>query len=673
MTLEAVRIEDWHRWVQEAIPSIINACDTFSAADAVAGDGDLGRNIHAALTTMQQWTLPKDATVAQWISECAAQVAAAAPSSLLTLLSRGLREAAKEAPHTATITVETLRQGSYRALDTILRLSGAIEGDKTVLDALIPAVSALDANGWQSWSDLFQGVAQAARAGANSTVGLPARRGRAGWNPEKARDAIDGGALFMAVALESLAVAVTHAAVQPPLDWGSLVVGNHEPTWHQRAFINLDNAATTPPLRQVADKITAFLPWYSSVHRGTGVKSLLTTALYESARQTVLQFVDADPQYHDVIFVRNTTEAINVLAHLTSQSTSIHVITSEAEHHSNLLPWRQGQSVTIVPISNTGLLDLDALEQALRNTSGSVLVSLSGASNVTGHVLDLPAVSSLVHRYGAELALDAAQLAPHRPIHMATGGNILIDYLAFSGHKLYAPYGTGVLIAPKTRLAQAQPLLVGGGSADLVTPREIFLTAGAARHEAGSPNVLGVVALQAALNTLTTIGWPRIVAHEKHLLKTMINGLHRVAGVEVFGSPEIDRVGVVPFRLAALESDRVAAMLAGDWNIAVRYGCFCAHPLVLRLLAMSDAEAKALALHDSSPHRKALAGLVRASFGVYNTLDDVDQFLHAITAISEGKWTAEEYTPTLDGTVIHRDLLAFVDSIMASLENSGHS
>ena len=252
-----------------------------------------------------------------------------------------------------------------------------------------------------------------------------------------------------------------------------------------RRYVNLDYAASTPVMAAVWEAVEAFLPWYSSVHRGSGLKSQVSTAAFEDARETVAGFVGARAE-DAVVFVRNTTEAINVLSAALPEGTR--VLSSPVEHHSNMLPWRR-HHLRLLPFTGSPDELLDACRRALRSARPRIdLVAVTGASNVTGEVWPVAELAELAHAHGAELCVDAAQLAPHRPIDMTGAG---IDFLALSGHKLYAPFGTGALVGDRRRLRDGEPLLHGGGAIELVTPDDVIWADAPQRHEAGSPNVVG--------------------------------------------------------------------------------------------------------------------------------------------------------------------------------------
>jgi selenocysteine lyase/cysteine desulfurase len=370
-------------------------------------------------------------------------------------------------------------------------------------------------------------------------------------------------------------------------------------------YANLDNAASAPALRQVADTIAELLPYYGSVHRGAGFASLVSTEAYTQAREVVRAFVGARAD-DLVLFTRNTTDAFNLLAGALPPGTP--VLTFAGEHHANLLPWRRGD-VRHLPIPAGPGAALAALEDALRP---GALVALTGASNVTGEVWPVREIARLAHRHGARVALDAAQLAAHRPIDIAAWD---VDYVAFSGHKVYAPYGAGVLAGRADWLDAGRPYLAGGGAVRRVTVDDVEWTTGPARHEGGTPSALGAVAIAAAVRALGAVGWERIEAHEQELLERLLTGLDAIAGVTTYEQWERghDRIGVVSFNVAGVDPALLAAALGAEHGIGVRDGAFCAHPLMEHLGA-----------------RHA----VRASIGVGTSGADIDRLLHAVERIA---------------------------------------
>jgi selenocysteine lyase/cysteine desulfurase len=409
-----------------------------------------------------------------------------------------------------------------------------------------------------------------------------------------------------------------------------------------RPYINLDNAASTPALASAVEAVNNFLPWYSSIHRGAGYKSQLSTAVYESARETVCRFVGAEPGYHSVVFGKNTTEAINALAFRIGCDPDAVVLSTVIEHHSNLLPWRLRTQLEYVNVDREGHIDLAHLEEQLRRYGKRVkLVAVCGGSNVTGCVPPIHEIARLAHRAGARILVDAAQLAPHRAIHMGRpGGEDALDFVVFSAHKIYAPFGIGVLVGPTRFFEDGPPAYVGGGTVDIVMEDEIIWSEAPHREEAGSPNVVGAVALAAALREIMAIGMPAIESHERELTMYALDRLATVPGVQLFGAARCDtedRLGVLTFNIAGQPHARVAAILTYEHAVAVRNGCFCAHPYLLHLLDMSLNEAKVCREQIRRRNYSAIPGAVRMSFGIYNTREDIDAGIDGLMTVAEGR------------------------------------
>jgi selenocysteine lyase/cysteine desulfurase len=420
-------------------------------------------------------------------------------------------------------------------------------------------------------------------------------------------------------------------------------------------YANLDSAASTPVLAAVWDAIETFIPWYSSVHRGSGLKSQVSTDAFEGARDTVAEFVGARAD-DAVVFVRNTTEAINLLSAALPDGTC--VLASAVEHHSNLLPWRRHR-LRLLPVTRSPGELLDAHERALRSARPRIdLVAVTGASNVTGEVWPIAELAELAHRHGAQLFVDAAQLAPHRPVDMTGTG---IDLLALSGHKLYAPFGAGALVGDARRLRDRAPLLHGGGAIDLVTPEEVIWADAPQRHEAGSPNVVGTVALAAACRALIELGMDAVAAHERVLSERLWSALRGIPGLRQLKlwPDDADRVGIATFNLDGYRHPLLAAVLSAEHAIGVRHGCFCAHLLMARLLGVPDDELARLGGELRAGRRPALPGAVRASLGVGTTSDDVDRLIAALHEIAAaGPRSRYVHRPELDEYHPHPQALA---------------
>jgi cysteine desulfurase / selenocysteine lyase len=451
---------------------------------------------------------------------------------------------------------------------------------------------------------------------------------------------------------------------QTHTDYRSLFVGVDTPIplldGALRNYTNLDNAASTPALKVVQNAVNAFLPFYSSVHRGTGFKSQLSTHAYEQARQAVMHFLGANPQEHTCIFGKNTTEAINKLARRFPFTRERDVVlTSGMEHHSNDLPWRGVAKTIHVSLTQDGRLDEADYDFQLKRYGGRVaLVAISGASNVTGFLNPIHRLAEKAHAYGAQFLADCAQLAPHRKVEMLSRDNPAhLDYVAISAHKMYAPFGTGALVGQREIFEQGDPDLTGGGTVEIVTLDEVVWTEPPEREEAGSPNTIGAVALAAAIVQLEALGMENVAAHEADLTAYMLPRLAKIPGIIIFGDCDPtnapNRLGVIPMQVEGLSHFKVSAILGYEYGIGVRSGCFCAHPYILHLLGLNPAQAQAVRDRMLSHDRSEMPGMIRASFGLYNSFDDVDVFLEALQHIVRGEYkgqytqniTTGEYTP----------------------------
>jgi len=409
----------------------------------------------------------------------------------------------------------------------------------------------------------------------------------------------------------------------------------------ERPYRDLDCAASTPPLQVVADAVQEFLPWYSSVHRGAGYKSRRATAAYEGARDAVHRFARRPAaEGHTVVIVRNTTEAINHLAYRLRFGPDDVVVTTVVEHHANLLPWARVAArrwVECGPDGTFGTEDVVAVLDAVRAEGRRpALLTLTGASNVTGWLPPVEQICAAAHQRDVPVLLDAAQLAPHRPLPDGP------DFLAFSGHKLYAPFGAGALLGPHQTFESGDPFLAGGGAVDLVDLDEVIWTEPPEREEAGSPNVVGAVAFGAAMAELEQIGWAAIEAHESELSGRLHDGLRAIDGVHILGprrEPGVsgrDGLAVATFTVEGMHHALVAARLSAEFAIGVRHGCFCAHPYLLRLLGVGQDgvdEARAAVRRGD---RSTIPGALRASCGLGTTGDDVDALLDALAALRAG-------------------------------------
>ena len=407
----------------------------------------------------------------------------------------------------------------------------------------------------------------------------------------------------------------------------------------ERPYVSLDSAASTAALPAVAQRVAEFLPWYSSVHRGAGYKSQLATAAYEEARAAALRFAGRSRRDDIAIFGRNATEAINQLAYRLRLGPRDVVVTTVVEHHANLLPWaRTGASRRFVECGTDGTFGIDDVIAALDGGPRPALLAITAAANVTGWLPDIDAIVASAHDRDIRVAVDAAQLAAHGPMPVEA------DFIAWSGHKMYAPFGAGVLVGPHDAFVDGEPFLVGGGAVDLVDLDEVIWTDPPEREEAGSPNVVGAVALGAAIVELETLGWGAIQTHERELADTLRRGLAAIAGVRLLGpSLDLPTLAVAAFTVAGVDHALVAARLSAEFAIGVRHGCFCAHPYLIRLLGLSDDEVHRYRRDVLAGDRRSIPGAVRASAGISATLAEVDRLCKAVAVIADGSPPPVEY------------------------------
>ncbi|MFD7098867.1 aminotransferase class V-fold PLP-dependent enzyme [Streptomyces xanthophaeus] len=406
-------------------------------------------------------------------------------------------------------------------------------------------------------------------------------------------------------------------------------------------YAALDYAASAPALQRVWDDVAAYAPYYGSVHRGAGYLSQLSTDLFEQSRATVAEFLDCRPG-DQVVFTRSTTDSLNLLASVLPAGCQVFVF--ETEHHASLLPWTHAQ-VTYLNAPRTPDEAVATLERALadRDPYGPALVCVTGASNVTGELWPVKELAAAAHAHGARIVLDAAQLVPHLSVSVR---ELDVDWIAFSGHKLYAPFGSGVLAGRADWLQEGEPYLAGGGASRKVARREdggvdVDWHTTAARHEAGSPNVIGVYSIASACKALAEEGFDRLVARERHLIAKVREGLAEVPEVRVlslFGD-DAPRVGVISFVVDGWNSSHFAAALSAEYGIGVRDGLFCAHPLVRTLLGSEPQAQGECGAPEAAPGERSL-NAIRVSFGAGTPDEHVERFVRAVKElVADGaKW-----------------------------------
>jgi cysteine desulfurase/selenocysteine lyase len=268
---------------------------------------------------------------------------------------------------------------------------------------------------------------------------------------------------------------------------------------------------------------------------------------------------------------------------------------------------------------------------------------VTGASNVTGFINPIYELARKAHAVGIKILVDAAQLAPHRKVDMKPDDDPEhLDFVVISAHKMYAPFGTGALIGPREIFLQDGPEYPGGGTVDVVTLDEVYWADMPDRDEAGSPNVVGALAMVSAAQTLMSVGMDKITSHEQELVTYAIERLEAIPGVKLYGETDParaeERVGVLPFNVEGISHFLVAAILGYEGGIGVRSGCFCAHPYVVHLLQLDDRESENWRQQILSGDKSNMPGMVRASFGCYNHFEDIDRFVDMLTRIVGGDY-----------------------------------
>jgi cysteine desulfurase / selenocysteine lyase len=403
-------------------------------------------------------------------------------------------------------------------------------------------------------------------------------------------------------------------------------------------FVNFDNAATTPSFWSVLKSINDFSSIYSSVHRGKGYKSVLSSDAYEQGREIIKNFVKADKENDIVIYTKNATDSLNTLASILSEQKDGKdvIISTWMEHAANDLPWRDKFRVKYVQTDEYGRLSLNSLETKLKRYSGKIkLVTVTGASNVTGYLNPVYEIAKLAHKYGTKILVDGAQLIPHAPFDMKPFGcEEHIDYLAFSAHKMYAPFGTGVLIGPKETFKEGNPYCQGGSAISLVTHKRILWEEPPQKDEAGTPNLMGVMALVTAIKTLQSIGMDKVFAREKELYDYALKKIVLIPGIKLYSHPDKgETISIIPFNMEGVHHKLMAAILSYEAGISVRTGFFCAHPYSERLLGLSEKDMETYFKDAELP----LPGIVRISFGLYNNYQEIDRLICALNTIASNK------------------------------------
>ena len=371
----------------------------------------------------------------------------------------------------------------------------------------------------------------------------------------------------------------------------------------------LDSAATAQKPRPVIEAITrGYGETYATVHRGVYQRSAEMTLAFEASRQRAADFIGAACA-EEIVFVRGATEGINLVARSWGQAhlkPGDRVLLSTLEHHSNIVPWQlAGAGIDVVPLTGDQRIDLDAMAAMIRPEHK--LVALAHVSNVLGSVLDARRAAEIAHAAGAKLLLDGCQAVPRMAVDVAA---LDCDFYVFSGHKLYGPTGIGVLWA-RSEILEAMPPWQGGGAMiDKVTFERTTFAPPPARFEAGTPHVVGVIGLHAAIDYVTSVGLDAIAAHEAALVRATRDALAGLNSVRLFG-PD-DSAGIVSFSIEGVHPHDVGTIL-DESRVAIRAGHHCAQPLMAHL---------------------GVDATARASFGVYNGRQDVEALVRGIERVT---------------------------------------
>jgi cysteine desulfurase/selenocysteine lyase len=378
-----------------------------------------------------------------------------------------------------------------------------------------------------------------------------------------------------------------------------------------KPVVYLDSASSTQKPRQVIEALSKFyLQDYANIHRGIYELSERATDAYEATREKCRRFINAAAK-EEIVFVRGTTDGINLVAQSISQlnqwQAGDEIILSEMEHHSNIVPWhffreKLGIVIKVIPVSDNGSLDLAAYQKLF--SARTKLVAITHASNVLGTINPIKEITAMAHQHHALVLVDGAQAVPHMPVNVQA---LNCDFYLFSGHKLYAPTGSGVLYGKKQLLDKMPPYQGGGGMIETVSFEKITYAKAPHKFEAGTPDIAGVVGMGAALDYINAIGMDLVFSHEQALLAYAHEKLQTIPGLSIFGTCE-PKVGVIAFALQNIHPHDLGTVLDSQ-GIAIRAGHHCAMPLMERF---------------------QVPAMVRVSLGIYNNESDIDALIKGI-------------------------------------------
>lgn len=386
-------------------------------------------------------------------------------------------------------------------------------------------------------------------------------------------------------------------------------------TIYGKPLVYLDNGATTQKPRCVVEAITdEYYSVNANVHRGVHLLSQKATELHEAARETVRRFINAR-SVNEIVFTRGTTESINLMAFSFGEEflkEGDEVIVSTMEHHSNIVPWqmlglRKGVKLRVIPINDRGEILMDEYESLFNEKTK--FVSVAHVSNVLGTVNPVKQITAIAHAHNVPVLIDGAQSIPHMPVDVQ---DIDADFYVFSGHKVYGPTGIGVLYGKEKWLERMPPYQGGGEMIQNVTFEKTTYNELPYKFEAGTPDYIGSNALAVALNYVSNIGMENIAAHEHELTEYAMQKMQEIEGLRIYGTAH-DKSSVISFLVRDIHHLDMGTLL-DRLGIAVRTGHHCAEPLM---------------------HRFGIEGTVRASFGLYNTKEEIDELVKGIKRVSQ--------------------------------------
>ena len=436
----------------------------------------------------------------------------------------------------------------------------------------------------------------------------------------------------------------------------------------KRPLTYLDHGASTHAPQPVIDAVATFLAErYANVHRGNHTLSQEASAAFEQASETLARFIGADPATQPICLTGNTTQALDLAAHLMAGTKGATLIT-QAEHHSNDLPHRRRGKVLRAPVDGEGGLLLDEVERLL-DRHRVKLLAVTGASNVTGVMPPVHKLARLAHDAGARILVDAAQLYAHAPLSVKPEGHAEhLDFVAAAGHKAYAPLGSAFLAAPADLVDAAPPHVTGGGTVEWVTEVGVKHKSGPERHHGGTPNIVGAVAFAASTDYLSRLGMANVREHELQVVRHAMRRFAELAdeGVHLLGPTDpkaaARKVGVFAFVLPGLHHGEASKALDRRWGIATRNGCFCAQPLLNQLLGLG---VQPEWTRRADREGVEIPGAVRASVGVYNTEAELDLLADAVAELAaeaKGKPTPRAAVGVKPRERLVRRLFSSVDS-----------